>query len=196
MKKIAWNAEIIFFVLMISCATTSPLTKKYPYGLLTPDHGILNEDDLGVYAWWAEPGPFSEDSFSSGYMYWQCFPASMVTLGCKKLSSDDPKIPFSDADIRIEMETEIHEYEFRRAIELEACKHYLKNWKRLIQGEYAVCFGGHPASVEYRKVKGKTKKVTGWVYDKLKTKKGCYSYFGKHCSVEHWREQGYPNPIK
>jgi hypothetical protein len=177
----------------ISCSTTSSLKQKYPYGLLTDDYGILSEDDLGIYAWWAKPKLYDENDTAHGYMYWQCFPTSNVKLGCRKIEGDDPKIPYSDAEIKIETETEIHEYEFRRALELEACHAYLKNWNRLIFGEKVVCFGGKPVDVEQKRTHGKLKKVTGWIYDKLKTKKGCYSYFGKHCDIEYWRSQGYPH---
>lgn len=162
---------------------------------MTSDYGILNEDDLGVYAWWAEPTPFGKEALSSGYMYWQCFPTQMVKLECRKVESYDPNDSFSDADIRIETEREIHEYGFRRAVELEVCHAYLKNWKRLTMGENAVCFGGNVATIEEKKVQGRIKKKVGWIYDKLKTKKGCYAYFGENkgdCDVEHWRKRGYP----
>jgi len=157
---------LVLMVLPTSCTTTSHLSQKYPYGLLTSDYGILNEDDLGVYAWWAKPTPF-EEGLSSGYMYWQCFPTSAIKLRCRKIGSDNSNIPYSDADIHIETDTEIHEYGFRRGVELEVCKTYLKHWRRLIEGEGAVCFGGNVSDIEEVKVKGKIKKSVGWVGDRV-----------------------------
>lgn len=194
MKQLILKPGFIAFVFIISCATTSRFSQKYPYGLLTQDYGILNEDDLGIYAWLTtEPSPFSPESFNPAYMYWQCFPSQYVKLGCQRIESDDSNNPYSDADIVIETDSEIHEYGFRRAIDLNACKAYLKNWQRLARGENAVCFGGKPVDTEIKLIHGRRKKITGWIYDKLKTKKGCYSYFGKHCNIEYWRSRGYPD---
>lgn len=192
MRRICVCLGSLILGIFVSCKTGSHFSQKYPYGLLTSDYRILNEDDLGVYAWWAKSTPF-DDSSVSGYMYWQCYPISMVKLGCKKVGSDDPGIQYADADIRIETETEIHEYEFRKAVESAVCYEYLKHWKQLIKDQYAVCIAGYHGEAEKKIIRGKTKKIIGWVYDKLKTEKGCYSYFEKHCDIEYWRERGYPH---
>ena len=190
---------IVFTCIFISCTTTSSRFPKYPYGLLGDDYGILNEDDLGTYAWIVtEPVPFSQRKSNLAYMYWQCFPIGTIKkMRCRTIDDNDPENIIADAEVWIETETEIHEYEFRRGLERAVCKYHIENWKKLLKGESAFCFGGKPVTSEEVKLNNKTKTKIGWVYDKIKTKKGCYAYFGEDkgdCDVEYWREQGYPGP--
>ena len=42
-------------------------------------------------------------------------------------------------------------------------------------------------------VDGTKVQVRNWIWDKVKTKKGCYSYFEGECDISHWKKLGYPN---
>ncbi len=72
------------------CAINSTIKKKYPYTLLTEDYGILNENDLAVYARGKPLRPFNLEN-SGAYNYWQCFPREKVTVFLEDMgySSDE-----------------------------------------------------------------------------------------------------------
>ena len=88
----------------------------------------------------------------------------------------------ADADI-VSQDTGIrHEYSFRRGIAAEVCNDKLLKWKELMSGERYACLGGAFVEKEEKSLQGKKIQVWGWIYDKLKTKKGCESYFENQCA--------------
>lgn len=50
-------------------------------------------------------------------------------------------------------------------------------WHTLMKKEKYVCLAGSFGEVTPKTVNGKTLLVYGWIYDKLKTKKGCSAYW-------------------
>ncbi|MBA2654434.1 MAG: hypothetical protein H0U71_05155 [Gammaproteobacteria bacterium] len=84
---------LLFTIVSMSykvCAINSTIKKKYPYTLLTEDYGILNENDLAVYARGKPLRPFNLEN-SGAYNYWQCFPREKVTVFLEDMgySSDE-----------------------------------------------------------------------------------------------------------
>lgn len=52
------------------------------------------------------------------------------------------------------------------------------HWHRLMKGEKYVCLGGSFIRRENKIVNGNKKIIYSWIYDRIKTKKGCAGYFG------------------
>lgn len=175
----------LFFLLpfLISCASMNPLSQKYPNILIIPDYGVLTEVDFKV----AESNrikPIPLYNHHNSYKYWQCFPVQDVTLGCHLWSTDDPKKFLADADIRAYSGKEYHEYGGRRADDLKLCQKSLKEWKRISANVDTICLLGEAAGMEQKIRDGKKIVVKGWVWDMVKTKKGCNSYFGEDCYAD------------
>lgn len=156
--------------------------KKYPYSLLTRDYGILQELDLASYTWGKNTEPFSPDSH--GQNYWQCFPTKKVTLNCKYISYDDNK-KCKTAYLVINVnknEKKTHEYESNNTYSADYCFEKIKKIKVLMKNENHVCLGGIFVDLETSNKNVSNQKIYGWIYDKVKTKKGCESYFNNECN--------------
>ena len=175
----------IFLVLLISPIKIFALSqldlKKYPYELLTSDYGILNKDNLKRYVNGIIPEAFNWEI--TGFDYWQCFPVQNVTVWYDKGTYDPyDKVIRSDPHIRIKIATVIHEYEPRRNFSINYAKEKVKAWKNLMKNQKYVCIGGAFAGTHEKIINGKKITEHGWIYENLKTKKGCDSYFSGWCN--------------
>ena len=162
--------------------------KKYPNVLITDDYGILNENDLATYTLTMTGRvSFAESvSGSCGYQYWQCFPTENISINLSTAMND----PDGDATngemmgrikIIVNQKNVIHEYTLRRNRFVSNELSYLTDWHHLMLKEKYVCLGGIFADLEKKIVDGKKKKIYGWLFDKIKTKNGCLSYFSWDC---------------
>jgi hypothetical protein len=156
--------------------------KKYPYQLLTDDHSILNEANLKRYVDGIIPMPFNWDI--TGFDYWQCFPIKNVTVWYDKGVYDPyDKVVRSDPHISIKAaDMVMHDYEPRRNFSIDYAKEKVTTWKRLIKNEKYVCIGGAFAGTHKKIMDGREVTEHGWIFENLKTKKGCDSYFSGWCS--------------
>lgn len=173
---------VIFLVLSLNgFALTQESLKKFPYQLISNDYGILNERNLKRYVDDTIPKPFNWEI--TGFDYWQCFPIKKVTVWHDKGVYDfDDKVLRSDPHISIqETSTTMHIYEPRRNFSLSYAKEKVATWKRLMKNEKNVCIGGAFAGTRKRIVDGKKIIEHGWIYENLKTNKGCDSYFSGWC---------------
>lgn len=171
---------VIFASILTSCASMSTSRKKKSPVLLTSDYGVLDENDFESAAK-DRVKPVPSYSPNSSYLYWQCFPRQQVALRCRSWEGEEPRSFLGEADIVVETENERHEYGFRRAFDLRVCEDHLKVWQKLSTKAQAVCLLGEPAGFEKKSFGGKTVSIKGWVWDRLKTKKGCDSYFEGDC---------------
>ena len=167
--------HLMFFLVLsmqMACASRISLAPKLQNGLLTPDYGILTAADLKNQA--LHDGtipPLGPKSSSSAQAYWACFPLSSVKLGCEVR---DPVENTDGLDVEArDSEGVKHIYFFRRG-DIE-CAPYMKKWKKLTKDETHVCLAGFPSAIVIDK-KGQASR--GWVFDKIKTKRGCDAYFG------------------
>ncbi len=177
-----------FFIMIIfllnpiqSFAISQNSLKKYPYQLLTNDYGILNEANLKKYTDGIVPQSFDRDI--TGFDYWQCFPTKNVTVWYDKGVYDPyDKVVRSDPHISVKMmPMTTLEYEPRRNFSVDYAKEKVSTWKRLIKNEKYVCIGGAFAGA-HKKIKNGTEITEqGWIFENLKTKKGCDSYFSGWC---------------
>ena len=153
--------------------------KKHPYALLTDDHEILNAEDLVIGSCFAWEKPISKDS--RAYPYWQCFPKKKVSLVCDRENDERDSI----LAIVIAQNEGNQEYLSRRAISLENCHWFQKQWKAFTSNQTHVCLSG---SFDDLRVDEKGKNIKYWTFDKFKTKRGCVSYFNGDCDLSRLRK--------
>lgn len=184
-KKKFWFLLITLFFLTISMqaeAVSELAKKKYPYILITEDYGILNENDLASCTWGrGKPGPaFTKQGGNTDY--WQCFPRNQISVTLKD-SGESPEeckgTTIAHLSLQIlEPSGVVHEYQMRRGLNLETFHKDFNRWEKLMKKEKYVCLAGDFVSIENEFApNGEKRKVYGWIFDKLKTNKGCASYF-------------------
>ena len=166
------------------------IKKKYPNVLLTDDYGILNENDLASHTWEVKPYQFSavvEDR--PDYNYWQCFPREWVTITLedKGYSTEDIGLESNCSDITITAWSDgiTHVYFMRRYMSIDSAEKIFNHWQKLMKKEKYVCLSGR-FSFEQEVAYGKDKhKEYNWIFEKIKTKKGCDSYFAGCCNLTY-----------
>lgn len=180
---------ISFVIITIDAHAVSENAKiKYPYTLITSDYGILNENDLGAFAWGGTAKPFSAEASRGEYNIWQCFPREqvMITLSDMGHSSDELGWKKNVASLEIyvltnndlrDHENIKHTYEMRAHWTITGYQKRFNKWLKLMDGEKYVCLAGHFVDLEKEVRNGKTWITYGWIFEKIKTKKGCDSYF-------------------
>jgi hypothetical protein len=154
------------------------LIKKYPYALLGDDHGILSGDDLAISACTGEPS--SVTSGNMAYPYWQCFHSKDASF---EWYDADEKSVMAIMAIAVRADHESNEYLSPRAIRMSNCRRFRKDWARLTDGQEFFCVSGQ--MIKYQKLDKPGHQESTWVFDRLKTKRGCTSYFQGDCSLKH-----------
>jgi hypothetical protein len=182
MKKYLFLVITIFLLtpMQLSAIGQNSL-KKYPYQLISTDYGILNEANLKRYVDGIIPKPFNWDI--TGFDYWQCFPTKNVTVWYDKGTYDPyDKVVRSDPHISIKASPMVtHEYEPRKNFSIDFAKEKVTIWRHLMKNEKYVCIGGAFTGTHKKIVNRKEITEHGWIYENLKTKKGCDSYFSGWC---------------
>jgi len=185
-QKMILMFMIIFLISYSAYAIDNAAKKKYPYSILTKDYGILNERDLNDDL---EPEPFSLEkppNDISGHVYWQCFPRDRVSTtledaGSSGYSSFSPeKGDDNDGYLTITVYSKpgiLHKYEMRRHWPLTGTKQRFDRFIKIMRGEKYVCLAGSFFLRETRTRHEQKQQVYFWTFEKLKTKKGCDSYF-------------------
>ncbi|OGT35609.1 MAG: hypothetical protein A3F11_00275 [Gammaproteobacteria bacterium RIFCSPHIGHO2_12_FULL_37_14] len=182
MKNLFCTMFLLLLILPIKIfAISQQSLKKYPYPLLTNDYGILNIANLKRYVDGMIPEQFKWHI--TGLDYWQCFPSKNVTVWYDKGTYDPyDKVIRSDPHISIKTSPMVmHEYEPRRNFSIDYAKEKVAAWKRLMKNQQYVCVGGAFAGTRTKIVNGKEITEHGWIFENLKTKKGCDSYFSGWC---------------
>jgi len=173
----------IFFSIGLAAASET-LRERYPNRLITPDFGIVTADDLAYDAEHRLPSPYdpAKDLLAR---YWQCIPTHAVkrdynaSMGEDSMGPSGVETMMCDIEITADIPEGRHLYSDRRRHPNSFCQEFDRNWNRLTRGEKIVCFNGEDPSNENDTVFGKYR---AWIWDKFKTRKGCYSYFGD-CDV-------------
>jgi hypothetical protein len=177
----------LLIAFLMSCATSHDHLKiKYPFARLTPDYGILDETDLWISEQEGAPKPISEES--PNYPYWQCYLTSAIHFSCEDLKTRDAGIAMGEIRIQVQISPVQYEsYEGRRGIPMNACSEFVAKWKKLTHDERYTCIAGLQPREETQIQNKKVVKIRSWTYDRLKTKKGCVSYFDDYCLADYWR---------
>jgi hypothetical protein len=166
-----WSIYVVLCLVCIICrvnAFDTVILKKYPHTLLTNDYGILKESDLKVY----------NSSTQVGVNTWQCFPTAAVSVNYEDSDYDsDLKLRFAALKITVRLKGNIvHEYELTRGLPVDDCKDKQDLWRRLMRDEKYVCVGGGFVDYEEHVKRGTKQQIYGWIFDRIKTKKGCDAY--------------------
>ncbi len=181
--KIIYILVMTVFVFCETYALSEALKKKYPHSVLTDDYGILNQIDLnsvldGVYP------PISSPKKGYGYIYWQCFPRQQVKISLEDTGYMSESHDETDAEITITAtgkDSVIHQYGMRRNWPVLGQKERFNQYLKLMQAEKYVCIAGTFIESEEKTIEGVKHHTYYWVFEKMKTKKGCEAYFEDGC---------------
>ena len=181
-QKIFIALAILLIISLNANAISLAIKKKYPYPLLTDDYGILNENDIAAYTWGLKPRPFNPDKISGQYTYWQCFPRDHIYLTLEDEGSSSEDFGWRDNVGNLEINvwitpTLVHRYDMRTKWTVSDYQKRFNKWRELMKNEKYVCLAGSSVLREKKIEDGKTKEIYSWVFEKIKTKKGCDSYF-------------------
>ena len=148
--------------------------------LLTPHYGVLNSKDLELYAKNMNTEPFDPKHSSGGVNYWQCFKSKNISIAYQSWIDDKTRGTMScDMDVVVTIDNKkIHRYSLRSAMPLEYCERKKAIWKKIMKDQEYTCFGGNYLSEEKQLINGNMTSVSGWIFDRIKTKKRCNAYFG------------------
>lgn len=184
--------RLIFVIVTWALAETS-LSERYPNRLITPDYGIVTADDLAYDVTQRDAVPYDPDK-EWLTRYWQCLPIKGIRPKYRTWRADHTSYSFRtitlcDLEIHVNGRDGRQIYSDRRAQPNQYCRDFDKQWRRLTKGEPIVCFNGDWGIYESDKIDGKYK---SWTWNKIKTRKGCYSYFGD-CYVKGCARGRCPN---
>ncbi len=157
--------------------TTVVRNEDEPAPMLTPDYGIVTEEDRHK----DERGPIPFlPAPEDGLFYWQCLKVDKVIancigidratigMGCRKYSC----LP----DIEVLSEDSRYIFQGHKGWCLENYREFAVKLKKLLRGEDIACFGGeylgenpieHPSE----------KRSSSWFLKRVKTRRGKWSYF-------------------
>ena len=189
-----WWPTVFSALISISCDAFSidasiKIKQKYPNVLLTDDYGILSENDLVTPPGYGKPEPFSVKD-GVDYNYWQCFPRERVTLNLEDKgypptgSKQDGN--YGELTIKVWLNGGVsHEYYRRRLVDVDSTAEVFNAWRKLMRNEKYVCLAGLFSSKEEIISDNKKRDNYYWVFEKIKTKKGCDSYFAGQCDLTY-----------
>lgn len=190
--------QVLFLIMLTMCflpiasnGLSADLKKKYPYTVLTKDYGILNEIDLdseldGV----KHPPLFSHKN--RAYIYWQCFPRDSVRISLEDMGDSPEDDPESDVKYHGENNAKLniiifskkntyHKYTMINSFPTTLTEDRFNRYLKLMQGAKNVCIAGAYLEKEVIAIDGKKQHIYYWVFEKMKTQKGCESYHRNGC---------------
>ena len=191
MKVVATVLLAILGAPVLYWRSLEPLHRNHPDIMLSASHDILNEDDLAMY--WDVPGSslrrWTFFPVNSDARYWVCLPTAGMSLKCKDLGYDDPPMGTIDLVLKNGPIVE-HRFGMRHGVGMEVCLAQLHEWQDLLNGQDYVCVGGQTVAPEVTTVHGNLRIVYGWVFDKLKTQRGCTSWWPEDCDIQDHLKRG------
>ncbi|MBP9722128.1 MAG: hypothetical protein KBD64_03100 [Gammaproteobacteria bacterium] len=164
----------------ISFAINSDIMKKYPFVLVGDDYGILNEQDMADDSYGLTVGYLNYNSSVNSGMHWKCYKTSGFSL--RKLNfgfNNEWNEDVGDLELNmVDNNGIVNSYGMRRALGLSVIMSYVKIWEKLIKNQKYVCIHGHFIHKKTTQLNSKEPLIYDWIFNKLKTKKGCSGYFG------------------
>ncbi len=177
----------LFFIVgivfpLIANAISLDLKKKYPYTVLTDDHDILTAVDLNSHL----DGVFPPTEFPSGkhfFLYWQCFPRKDIRISLRDIGYSSNHLDENDSELTIEAYTEsaIHQYGMRRDWPVSGNEENFNRYQKIMRGQKYICVDGTYFFYKDTVTDGKKTRIYYWTFEKMKTTKGCESYFVGGC---------------
>jgi hypothetical protein len=169
--------QLLLALVIVGCST--PLTQKGQslsensleiVGKI--DRRILTEHDLEKVREVTDADDNSRDRFIAHF--WDCFEgADKVNVECSPFDED----PTNKGDQLIALKysgAPERSYVLTRASDFKTCMKYREELKRLTAGQKSICFTGSGGSFN-------EKQEFGAIFVRLKTQKGCLSYFLDDC---------------
>jgi hypothetical protein len=183
MKFLIFIIVCMLFCLEEASAVSINAQKKYPNVLLSNDYGILSENDLGDFSWGFpenKQSPFNPKEV--GGNYWHCFPRESIQITLKDTGFSTDEMGWKDtmADLEIKVwisPTLVHVYGIRKRFSVVDFEKRFDKWQRIMRGAKYVCLAGEFVNYEHKNENGMERDVYGWIFEKIKTKMGCDSYF-------------------
>ncbi|HVE44764.1 MAG TPA: hypothetical protein VNC84_06490 [Gammaproteobacteria bacterium] len=167
----------LFCFLCNSYAVGNVLKEKYSYAVLTAGgNGILNARDLNDGL---KPAPFSTKE-PTGHIYWQCFLREDVHIAIEDIGYSTYDLADNDADLTITAYSKsgiLHKYVMRRNWATSGTEKRFNQILKVMSGEKYVCLSGEFGFIEEEVIHGRKQLTYFWTSERIKTKKGCSSYF-------------------
>lgn len=170
--------SLFVFISILYCSSS------YCYDKTNLKTGTILTDDYGVFSSSGAPKRvYNVKLRHSPDFRWQCFSRHKITVRLTELGNsedlENKKENYSLIEISAADSVGItHEYVMRRAREISEYQQLFNIWLSLMKGEKHVCIAGSFVEKE-------DEKRYLWVFEKIKSKKGCYSYFqDENCHYE------------
>lgn len=158
---------------------TSLLNFSHAYeNLLTSDFKILTHRDLLTPEENVSTVKFSEDS-SSAFAFWKCFESGQIEyqIKCEDMGIQSDNENYAAIEFFVDKKNSIDAYFQRRAYPTDACLRNKKEIEGLIKNEEAFCI----RAFFINKKSVLNHKRLNWTIDRVKSHKGCWSYFVGDC---------------
>jgi hypothetical protein len=166
----------IFLLILSGCENKKSLQSKYPLKLLSDDYGILKESDMHDKGFLEDIGEFSTEPSSAPR--WICFDVKDFTSKCINVSySEKFNTNSGDLDMVVKHVRKEYRFSFNSIVSNEICEEHRAEWKKVMDGEKYFCLSSTLLAIDKRD----SNKISGIFY-RLKTKKGCDSWFVDHCN--------------
>lgn len=180
------HIRLCYIILLCVGFPTFGGSSQHAYGLLTPDYGVITEDDLAYDACQREVTPYNPNE-PLGSLHWQCFDKNEVTAGYDSWRGNDGMGEWNKIytmctlEIRVRHGGELQLYVDRRAHRIGYCRDFVRAWRWITKNQTIVCLNGDGGGFNQDEKDGKYKL---WTWEKFKTKNGCYSYFAGECNTK------------
>lgn len=178
------GVQILFFILLSSIlangadgAHLAKLKSKFPNGLLSDDHGVLNIKDLARNACRLKPPAFVPGATNT-YEYWICFENESILPTCYDAGVDEEEGHVGRVYIDAhDSEMSYHFFE-RRPWPLRDCRNFVKVLKKIMKGTSHACISASSITKEEKNYRGQMER-TGFLH-RFKTRNGCE---GEECEL-------------
>lgn len=161
------------FIVLLACRATDKLPMS--------ENEIISKIDLEILS--------ETDVVNNGRPFiWKCYYLETVGPSFRTWKSADPLGPHNvivtmcDLKVSVNEKSSLHEYSDTRGREISYCNEFMSAWKKLIINETKICISGRPIKNSITKKQEQETPIVNWILDKIKTKKGCYSFWdGYEC---------------
>ncbi|MFN8944012.1 MAG: hypothetical protein ACK5WZ_05240 [Pseudobdellovibrionaceae bacterium] len=175
------NKLLIAGLLLLFCncetGANKPVYSNKKVETVNPDYGIL-------------PESYRTRSGARPLM-WRCFPIKDVEVKYRTWRDADPMGPYDvivtmcDFEIWMNSKPFQNVYHGRRGKPESYCKTFEDAWSKLTKGEEYICMDGETLTKGEPEEDEDSKKMrVSWTWDKIKTKKGCYSFWDGYQCVD------------
>jgi hypothetical protein len=177
MKNELLIAGLLLTICSCKTGANKPIFPNKKIETVNPDYGILPES----YRTRSGVRP----------LMWRCFPIKDVEVKYRTWRDADPMGPYDvivtmcDFEIWANSKPFQNVYSGRRAKQEDYCSEFRAAWNRITQGEEQICMDGETLTKgEPEEDENSKKMVVSWTWDKIKTKKGCYSFWDGYQCIE------------